>query len=393
MLTTLFSQGDLHSFLETRIRAVTTEITSLAPTYLLNVNDGQLADHLIDKYRVVPLGIDKDHVTVSHFEDMVPTHGQQMRAQFVRFHIPFTGDKELFDMRPSCRLVWTERAQVGDGELLFDRISSHNDPEQLKGQLLRFLDYLSTQVGHSCSEVNAFNARLEKDVREAIRQRKTELLRQANLVASLGMPLKKADNVPTTFVVPPLTKRVIIAKPTASAAPFVAEPTLDDASYHDVLKIIHDTGIEIERHPAIYEGKDEETLRDHFLMVLSPHFHSVSGETFNKSGKTDILIRHDGKNLFVVECGIWKGIKAFFAKIDQLLSYLTWRDSKTAIVCFVKNKDFSTALDAIKKETPSHPQFQQAEAPVSEAWLRYIFALPGDSSRTLRLAVLCFHFP
>ncbi len=97
--------------------------------------------------------------------------------------------------------------------------------------------------------------------------------------------------------------------------------------------------------------KDEETLRDLLLMVLSPHFQSVSGETFNKTGKTDILIRHEGKNLFVAECAIWKGSNQFLGKIDQLLSYLTWRDSKTALICFVRNKDVANVLNTI----PSRP--------------------------------------
>ena len=127
--------------------------------------------------------------------------------------------------------------------------------------------------------------------------------------------------------------------------------------------------------------------------VMSPHFNSVSGETFNKSGKTDILIRHEGKNLFVAECGIWKGAKQFLGKIDQLLSYLTWRDSKTALICFVRNKEFGAVVETIKKEIPSHACFVKGHPPVGEAWLRYEFSLKDDPSRSVKIAVLCFHYP
>ena len=58
----------------------------------------------------------------------------------------------------------------------------------------------------------------------------------------------------------------------------------------------------MERHPSIYAEKDEPTLRDHFIMVLSPHFDSVTGETFNRGGDTDILVRHESANVFVAEC-------------------------------------------------------------------------------------------
>ena len=89
-------------------------------------------------------------------------------------------------------------------------------------------------------------------------------------------------------------------------------------------------------------------------MVLSPHFQSVTGETFNKIGKTDILIRYKNANVFVAECKFWKGIKAFYETIDQILSYLTWRDSKTAILCFVKNKEINPVLGQIESETSKH---------------------------------------
>jgi hypothetical protein len=56
----------------------------------------------------------------------------------------------------------------------------------------------------------------------------------------------------------------------------------------------------------------------------------ATGETFNFQGKTDILIRVEGKNVFIAECKFWKGEKALLATLDQLLSYLSWRDTKAA---------------------------------------------------------------
>src|SRR5262249_36877508 len=101
--------------------------------------------------------------------------------------------------------------------------------------------------------------------------------------------------VSDTFIIPVQKKRAIIQKPSAPNIPYSPEPALSPDVYRNILTICRDTGIEIERHPGIYQGKDEETLRDHFLMVLAPHFESVTGETFNKQGKTDILVRHEGK--------------------------------------------------------------------------------------------------
>lgn len=97
--------------------------------------------------------------------------------------------------------------------------------------------------------------------------------------------------------------------------------------------------------PSIYKDKGEEDLRDHIIMTLDPNFEygSVTGETFNKTGKTDIQLRHDSSVVFIAECKFWTGEKGFLRTIDQLLNYLTWRDTKTSVIMFVRQKDFILA--------------------------------------------------
>ena len=52
-----------------------------------------------------------------------------------------------------------------------------------------------------------------------------------------------------------------------------------------------------------------------------------------------ILIREENKNVFIAECKFWHGQKAFGDAVDQMLGYLTWRDSKCALLIFNKTKD------------------------------------------------------
>lgn len=85
--------------------------------------------------------------------------------------------------------------------------------------------------------------------------------------------------------------------------------------YHDVLKVIYDSGKGMERKPKLYIGKDEEGLRDQFLYVLETRYVGITatGETFNSIGKADIILKYanDGSNLFVAECKFWHGGKGF----------------------------------------------------------------------------------
>ena len=60
----------------------------------------------------------------------------------------------------------------------------------------------------------------------------------------------------------------------------------------------------------------------------------TTGETFRKKGKSDIHIMFENKAAFIGECKIWHGIKNFKEAVEQLFSYSTWRDTKTAIIVF-----------------------------------------------------------
>jgi hypothetical protein len=85
--------------------------------------------------------------------------------------------------------------------------------------------------------------------------------------------------------------------------------------YEDILTIIYNFGKSMERKPSTYSKKNEEDLRDQFLLLLETRYDSTtaSGETFNKEGKTDIILKYapDGSNLFVAECKFWHGSSEF----------------------------------------------------------------------------------
>jgi hypothetical protein len=206
--------------------------------------------------------------------------------------------------------------------------------------------------------------------------------------------MKKKSNVPKTFTVPSVRRKPkIIERPTGKTNDFKSEPTLQEETYREILNLIHEFGVEIERHPSLYKGKDEESLRDHFILVLSPHFEGgATGETFNKAGKTDILVRYESSNVFVAECKFWRGKKAYLEAIDQALGYLTWRDSKAAIVCFVDNVELQPVLDKIVEVTPQHKCYADTLAE-SDGQYEYRFHLIDDPTRNVLLTVLCFHFP
>jgi hypothetical protein len=150
----------------------------------------------------------------------------------------------------------------------------------------------------------------------------------------------------------------------------------------------------MERSPSAFVSMDEESLRSHFLVQLNGHYEGqATGETFNYEGKTDILIRSDGKNIFVAECKFWGGSKKLTDTLDQLLSYSCWRDTKVAVIVFNRNKDFSKVLETIRETAKGHPRCKRDLGPQSETSFRYVFSHKDDANREMILTVLAFDIP
>jgi hypothetical protein len=322
------------------------------------------------------------------------TAGRSYPKPVYTYHVPVTGDSNLLRCIPNPRVMDTREVWLEDGAICFDIIDLYNDAERIKSEATGAINFFKTQSNHLAANVVRFNGSIRREAENVFGARKQELLKRSDILAKLGVRVRKATDVPTTFAVPAARKQVATkAKPAGTAAK-PPDPTVDEAIYQEILTTIYETGKVFERLPSTYADKDEESLRDHLILQLEPRFeYSTTGETFNKTGKTDILIRHEKNNLFVAECKFWGGAKKHFETIDQILSYLTWRDSKTAIVYFVETKEISAPLKAIEESTPQNACFVKANGKKNESWFDYTFHLPHDEGVFIRLSVLCFHLP
>ena len=402
---TLFGEGDLSQHLDALLGQMRAEVQAENAQKLLNVNETKYVEYLVQSFSLDVPGVHREAMTVSQGERLIPAEwypplynvvrGKKYPRQVITFHLPFSGDLQLFRLRPSVWSTMTDKAGVDtkEGTLNFDHIVWEGGAEPIKREMDQIIARTNSMLASVTKNIEEHNRRVQAQAVELVRARKVQLLQQANLVASLGVPLRAVGDVPSTFSVPVAKAKPVIRKPDAPNQAFSPEPTLDPGTYRAILEHCRNLGREMERHPDLYRDRGEEALRDLFLLTLSPHFESVSAETFNRRGKTDILIRHDKANVFVAECKFWGGAKAFLATIDQALSYLTWRDSKVAILCFNPNQQHGPVLTEIQRQAPIHPCFVKDHGQVEEGWHGYEFHLPNDPSRSVQLAVLCFHVP
>ena len=150
----------------------------------------------------------------------------------------------------------------------------------------------------------------------------------------------------------------------------------------------------IERCPSSFASLDEEAIRTHFLIQLNGHYEgSATGETFNSSGKTDILIRADNRNVFIAECKFWDGRKSFSKSIDQLLGYLAWRDSKCALLIFNKRKDSTAVRKRMHEMMIGRAEHRKTLMHDHNGDCRYVFVKVSDPGREIQIATMLFDVP
>ena len=138
----------------------------------------------------------------------------------------------------------------------------------------------------------------------------------------------------------------------------------------------------MERSPSAFVSIDEEALRSHFLVQLNGHYEGqATGETFNYDGKTDILIRVDGRNIFIAECKYWGGATKLSDTIDQMLGYATWRDTKLALIIFNRNRTCPAVLESIQETVPPHPSFKRDLGRTSDTSFRYVIGHRDNPNR------------
>lgn len=404
-------KGSIVEYLRSKVQKILSELNSVSENYILNVSDEQYAEYLVSQNFIEEPVIHFDHVYADHYEkeisaaffppDVDVYYGEKYKRKIIQFFIPVTGDCELLKYKPAVNNIVLDgegtNFEVEKGKLKLEIIDFYDDPRHIKD--IYDENVLRSNEKFSILKKNIFdfNNSMYPYVISEIRKKKNELLTKNHFMSSLGVALRKKDYTPETFSIPKplLRKKIKVTKPEVVNSNFKPEPTIENEVYHQILKLINDVGKNFERLPSVYYNKREEDLRDHIIMTLDPNFAygSVTGETFNKTGKTDIQLRFDSSVVFIAECKFWIGERGFLKTINQLLRYLTWRDTKVSIIIFVKQKDFTSVLSKVQTSINKHSNYLSYVSKDDENWFNYRFHLNGDRNREIKLAVQLFHIP
>jgi len=407
----LFYEGDLSNITRILPDQVRIKVDEISKDQFLNTPEDYLVSHCIEALQIEPLTIYKDRMEQEHSETKVDVSGDFRRATRghgpfyisgirITVSLPFTGDPSLWRIsphdlfmspRPFGRVVKGRQADSGIVEMVFE-FPTDEQTDEVRKRIEENLRYLENCISRQGEEINKYNTMLPNAVRQTINARRNRIQQHDKIAQFLDTPLKRKAGAPEIAPLP-IKKKIITQLPPPPKGGFKAEPGIIDDVYGDILNIIRHEGRTWETTPKTYSVHPEEELRDILLAHLNGHYEgAATGETFRRSGKTDIRIEDSSRAAFITECKVWEGAKKLHDGIDQLLGYLTWRDCKTAFLVFNKhNANFSDLLLKITEVFKNHSRkMKEVVVPESGEW-RFVFRSQDDDSRLLYIHVFVFN--
>ena len=369
---TPFSSIDLRATLDGISLKMAKEIDGLGGDILFGTDATVLAHNYAEKFSVDPVVILEEDYSlrettqqkVKVFDRVFSRYNNTDFAWIDGMRItcfyPYVGDYSLFSCRASTySLSPHPEIDLRNDYFSISREYSLHDSSQdefvkrVEHEISRDIADIRTCIGYANSDVNVFNHSLENAALRSISERKAKL--EHFYKVSIALKASTSDGKSSII---PVKRRIIPEIGLTNQKNGKIEQTfcITDQVYSEILQAIKDSCSTYERNPFTVKGQREEQLRNHILGTLNVMFPGrAGGETFRNKGKTDINIEWSNRAAFVAECKMWTGEAAIAPAINQLDGYTTWRDTKTALIFFVRIAGFLKLMDSVEGMLKSVP--------------------------------------
>jgi hypothetical protein len=394
----LFAGDRLETELEHTFRAVVRHVARIPADQILAADDEHIVQGLLREARADCPELLTDAIEslpmMEYSQDIgLYGDGTSIARQVPRYRIvvPFTGDTRILRSRPSqTSLAHPVALDLREHELeLF--VDGQQPPEQVRASFDAQIDAIERYLSWARVDCDTHNRRLAADLPGLVRARREQVQVFRATEATVGYPLRLRDS--TGAVPVPFTRRSaphLTLSPVRDGRPG-RRWVLEDADYQEALRVLDYWRDSLERAPSIADGRGEEEIRDLLVAGLNGVFKgAAASEVFNGKGKTDILIRHEQVNVFIGECKIWTGRGSLVQALDQLFGYAVWRDTKTAMLLFVRQNDVSTVIRTSLETIRAHQNFTADAPATADGRYNFVMHATGDPKQQIAMAFLPF---
>lgn len=358
-----FCEIDLRNAIQEQWKKVHKKVDSMSNEEIMANDSEILAENIYQEFHIPPVEIfneDESKRSIKaekikkYIDPFMRDYGDKEYKYFdgivATFYYPYSGERDLFKCKASTFSVSGYPEIDLENEYISFRVEKtlnemdgDNAKEKLLGSVSHDLNAIKTGIGYANSDAEEFNLSLKSQTLGFIQDKKKKVESFYSIAQALEITIEKKDFIARHI---PIKRNILPIEHKYKSEPYYC---ISDEEYNDILSMIKHTASTYERTPSSYKSMKEEDLRNTLLAALNGTYQGdANGEVFRNSGKTDISIESENRAAFIAECKMWTGQKEVERAIHQLDSYTTWRDCKTALVYFVRRKDFLKTLDNMR---------------------------------------------
>lgn len=358
-----FCEIDLRNAIQEQWKKVHKKVDSMSNEEIMANDSEILAENIYQEFHIPPIEIfneDESKRSIKaekikkYIDPFMRDYGDKEYKYFdgivATFYYPYSGERDLFKCKASTFSVsGYPEIDLGNEYISFrvektlNEMDGDNAKEKLLGSVSHDLNAIKTGIGYANSDAEEFNLSLKSQTLGFIQDKKKKVESFYSIAQALEITIEKKDFIARHI---PIKRNILPIEHKYKSEPYYC---ISDEEYNDILSMIKHTASTYERTPSSYKSMKEEDLRNTLLAALNGTYQGdANGEVFRNSGKTDISIESENRAAFIAECKMWTGQKEVERAIHQLDSYTTWRDCKTALVYFVRRKDFLKTLDNMR---------------------------------------------
>ena len=172
----LFYQADWHNVTENQINSMSKELVGISGDRLLNTSVADLTDYLVAKYGLDVPVIHKDGTYVEQEETEVdvsrdfrrvifdPSRPHYITGTAVYFTVPFSGDHNMFRVRPSSFSLNPPRGTINRNTLVLTFAGVDLDQSSLIAGFDKRIKDIETNLSRQRQDAKSFNDQLRQKV-------------------------------------------------------------------------------------------------------------------------------------------------------------------------------------------------------------------------------------
>lgn len=394
----LFSNSKFSDYQRSKRDELKKEISGLTSTELENSTDS-LVLILTSKYAPSTIKLyEQDTEDVGQIEKTkrinrgnslpgLPRRGNKITRTMhrLKLKVPYTGERRLlmkqprrYNHAPPSYDELTDTHIVHYVDYRVEGRESDKIKESIDSDISKWQDKLEEWVDWLNTDIRKMQEKFENLIRSQIEDQRENVSAKNEALSNLGISTGSVDE---GFVEPEKKKDLQLPDLNGGTE---ERKRIRDKTFVDVLDIIDSMRVNVERSKDRVRELDEESLRDIFLGAIDSHYGSATAESFNRGGKTDILLRHQSVNLFVAECKFWQGKSHFQDAVNQLLGNVAPDDGHAALLVFSDREDVVQVRNRVEETIESHGRFQASLSRIQD---HDVYRFTGSSGTEVKVGI------